>query len=116
MSDHPHAAAAAHAAPAAHAEHEHPTWKQYKWVALWLFVITMVEVWIYYTPFKETPWFVPTLLILSVTKFAIVVMYYMHLKFDHKIYRALFVGSLFIAASTVMALLFLFINRHHATI
>ena len=30
--------------------HEHPTWKQYKWVALILTLITVVEVWIYYIP------------------------------------------------------------------
>jgi hypothetical protein len=31
--------------------HEHPTWKEYKWVALILGLITVVEVWVYYTPF-----------------------------------------------------------------
>ena len=30
--------------------HEHPTWKQYKWVALILTLITVVEVWVYYIP------------------------------------------------------------------
>ena len=34
--------------------HEHPTWKEYKWVALILGLITVVEVWVYYTPFKES--------------------------------------------------------------
>ena len=98
----------------AHADHvhEHPTWKQYKWVALILFAITVIEVWIYYTPFREMPLFAPTLLILSATKFAIVVMFYMHLKYDHKLFRALFTGPLVIAMCTLMALLFLFINRH----
>jgi len=33
--------------------HEHPTWRQYKWVALILTVITAIEVWVYYTPFKN---------------------------------------------------------------
>jgi len=42
--------------------HEHPTWKQYKWVAVILTLITVVEVWIYYTPFKESPFFAPVLL------------------------------------------------------
>ncbi len=70
--------------------HEHPTWKEYKWVALILTLITVVEVWIYYTPFSKTPLFVPTLLIMSVAKFTIVVMFYMHLKYDHKLFRALF--------------------------
>ena len=97
-------------------EHEHPTWKQYRWVAIILVAITALEVWIYYTPYKESPYFVPTLLILSATKFVIVVMFYMHLKYDHKIFRALFTGPLLIAMSTIAALLFLFINRHHVSL
>jgi cytochrome c oxidase subunit 4 len=88
--------------------HEHPTWKQYKWVAVILTLITVVEVWIYYTPFKDSALFVPVLLVMSAVKFAIVVMFYMHLKYDHKLFRALFVGPLIIAAGTLMALMFLF--------
>ena len=88
--------------------HEHPTWKQYKWVALILTLITVVEVWIYYTPFTKSPLFVPTLLIMSAVKFAIVVMFYMHLKYDHRLFRALFTGPLIVAVVTIIALLFLF--------
>ena len=89
--------------------HEHPTWKQYKWVALILTVITIIEVWAYYIPsLVASPIFGPSLLIMSAVKFAIVVMFYMHLKYDHKLFRALFVGPLIIAAGTMMALLFLF--------
>jgi cytochrome c oxidase subunit 4 len=94
----------------AHADHvhEHPTWKQYKWVALWLTLITVAEVWIYYTPFKDSPLFAPVLLVMSAVKFTIVVMFYMHLKYDHKLFRVLFTGPLIIAACTLTALLFLF--------
>jgi cytochrome c oxidase subunit 4 len=89
--------------------HEHPSWKQYKWVALILTVITIVEVWAYYIPAFVASWtFVPALLIMSAVKFAIVVAFYMHLKYDHKLFRALFIGPLIIAASTLVALLFLF--------
>ena len=88
--------------------HEHPTWKQYKWVAVILTLITVVEVWVYYTPLKQSAVFVPMLLIMSAVKFAIVVMFYMHLKYDHKLFRALFIGPLIIAAGTLMALMFLF--------
>ena len=89
--------------------HEHPTWKQYKWVALILTLITIVEVWAYYVPsFVASPAFVPILLIMSALKFAIVVAFYMHLKYDHKIFRALFTGPLMIAMATLISLLFLF--------
>jgi cytochrome c oxidase subunit IV len=89
--------------------HEHPTWKQYKWVALILTLITVVEVWVYYIPsFVASSAFVPSLLIMSAVKFAIVVMFYMHLKYDHKVFRALFVGPLIIAIITMIVLLLLF--------
>ena len=89
--------------------HEHPTWKQYKWVALILTLITVVEVWVYYIPaFVASPFFVPALLIMSAVKFAIVVMFYMHLKYDHKLFRALFTGPLIIAIVTLLVLLLLF--------
>ena len=93
---------------AQHAEHQHPSWKQYKWVALWLTLITVGEVWIYYTSFATTRFFVPTLLVLSATKFAIVVLFYMHLKYDHKIFRVLFTGPLIIAMMTLLAIFALF--------
>jgi cytochrome c oxidase subunit 4 len=89
--------------------HEHPTWKQYKWVALILTVITIFEVWAYYMPaFVRSPAFVPTLLIMSALKFAIVVAFYMHLKYDHRLFRGLFTGPLTIAMATIISLLFLF--------
>jgi cytochrome c oxidase subunit 4 len=90
-------------------EHTHPDWGTYKWVALILALITAFEVWIYYIPsFTATNLFVPTLLILSAVKFTIVVMFYMHLKYDAKLFRALFVGPLTMACFTIVGLLFLF--------
>ena len=101
------ASAEAHAA--AGEVHEHPTWHTYKWVALILTVITIVEVWVYYIPaFVASRLFVPALLIMSAVKFAIVVLFYMHLKYDHKLFRALFTGPLIIAMTTIVALMFLF--------
>ena len=90
-------------------EHDHPTWSTYWKVALILTVITAVEVWIYYIPsFVASKAFVPSLLIMSGVKFVTVVMFYMHLKYDHKLFRALFIGPLIIAALTIVGLLFLF--------
>jgi cytochrome c oxidase subunit IV len=90
-------------------EHAHPTWSTYWKVATVLTLITAVEVWIYYVPkFVASKLFLPTLLILSAAKFAIVVMFYMHLKYDHKLFRALFTGPLIIAMITIISLLFLF--------
>ena len=102
--------AEAHAhAPHAEGEHVHPTWKTYRWVALILFLITVAEVWAYYIPaFVASRAFVPALLIMSAAKFIIVVMFYMHLKYDHRLFRVLFTGPLIIASLTLISLLFLF--------
>jgi cytochrome c oxidase subunit IV len=97
---------------AAHQEgavHEHPTWSIYWKVALVLTVITVAEVWCYYVKsFVASHYFIPTLLMLSAVKFVIVVLFYMHLKYDHKLFRALFAGPLAVAIITITALLFLF--------
>ena len=104
----PHGADA-HGADAHHEEEHHPQWATYWKVALILTLITGVEVWIYYIPaFVATKLFVPSLLIMSAVKFAIVVAFYMHLKYDHKLFRALFIGPLIIAVSTLAGLMFLF--------
>ena len=90
-------------------EHTHPDWGTYKWVALILGLITALEVWIYYLPyFTSTKLFVPTLLFLSAVKFTIVVMFHMHLTYDAKLFRALFVAPLLLASFVMIGLLFLF--------
>jgi cytochrome c oxidase subunit 4 len=99
-----------HHAPVVDAHDQvHIDWKTYRWVALILFVITVGEVWAYYVPgFSSTRWFVPMIIFLGTIKFAIVVMFYMHLKYDSKLFRALFVGPLTIAICILIALMFLF--------
>lgn len=95
---------------------EHPTWSTYWKVALILTLITAVEVWIYYIPsFVASRLFVPSLLIMSAVKFATVVMFYMHLRYDHKLFRVLFTGPLIIASFTLVGLLFLFGHLHIGT-
>lgn len=101
-----HVAADSHAASEAH---HHPTPWTYIKVGGVLTAITIWEVWAYYIPsLVASRIFVPMLLILSAIKFATVVAFYMHLKYDHKLFRALFTGPLLIAALTGISLLFLF--------
>jgi cytochrome c oxidase subunit 4 len=45
---------------------------------------------------------------MSAVKFFLVVAYYMHLKYDHKLFRSLFTGPLLVAGLTMIGLLFLF--------
>lgn len=92
-----------------HAAHSHPSGATYLKVAVILTLITVFEVWAYYIPaLVESPFFNPGLIIMSAFKFAIVVLFYMHLKYDSKLFFALFTGPLIIAMVTILALLFLF--------
>jgi cytochrome c oxidase subunit 4 len=89
------------------AEHSHPTAGTYLRVAAVLIVLTVIEVGVFYVPaFK--PFLAPVLLILSAIKFAIVVMFYMHLKMDSRFFTLLFGGPLLLASGMILGLLFLF--------
>ena len=50
------------------------------------------------------PFFIPLLLLLSAVKFALVAMYYMHLKNDSKLFSGVFVFPLIIATIVILAL------------
>lgn len=92
-----------------HAAHAHPSGNTYLKIFVILTLITVVEVWAYYIPsLVASPLFNPSLVAMSAAKFAIVVLFYMHLKFDHKIFRVLFSGPLIIAMATIVAFMFLF--------
>ena len=85
----------------------HPSAGQYFMIAIILCVITAIEVGIFYLE-GLGHWMIPILTILSIGKFALVAMYYMHLKFDNKLFTTLFVVGLVLAGFVVSVLLFLF--------
>ena len=88
-------------------QHAHPPTSTYLAVAAVLTVITLVEVGVYYAPAFH-PILAPTLLLLSATKFSLVVMFYMHLKSDHVLFRTVFSLPLMLALAVAIALMFLF--------
>src|SRR5919205_678652 len=103
----------AHAEPVAHA---HPSASVYAKVGLVLFVLTAMEVGLYEMTYGEhagafgadlRPFFVPLLLLLSAAKFALVAMFYMHLKVDSRLFTGVFVFPLIIAAVVIIALVVL---------
>ena len=98
-----------HAGPHAHEDHTsgHPTWRTYVVIGVILTVITAIEVAIFYVEALASL-LVPLLLVLSGAKFIIVVMFYMHLKFDSKIFGRVFYAPLFLAALVVLGLIILF--------
>jgi cytochrome c oxidase subunit 4 len=72
-----------------------------------LTVITAVEVAIFYIPFLE-PVLVPLLLVLSAAKFLLVVMFFMHLKFDSKVFTGVFMAGMVLAVFMTTALVVLY--------
>jgi len=81
--------------------------RTYLLVAAVLAVITAVEVAVFYVTVLAR-YLAPILIVLSAAKFALVVMFFMHLKSDHRVFRGLFAGPLAIAVAIVLALMALF--------
>lgn len=93
-------------APAAHAG-RHPGPKEYIRIAIILGVITAAEVAVYYIEgFKEI--LVPLLFFFSFLKFTLVVLWFMHLKFDSRTYARFFVMGLAGAITLFLIVLLLF--------
>ena len=78
---------------AVHAEHKPNSY--YIRVALILAVLTAAETSTYWIDLGAL--FMPALLIMMVIKFFMVVMLFMHLKFDNKLFGVLFYAGLFLA-------------------
>ena len=94
-----------HSADVAHTGH--PTPATYFKVAMALSILTAIEVGIFYVT-QIGYAIIPVLAILSIGKFALVVMYYMHLKFDSKIFSGMFFFGMFVATGVIFALMALF--------
>ena len=90
---------------AEHTEHEQHglTDGGYIKVAIILAVITALELSTYYVDFG--PFFMPSLMIMMVAKFIIVVSYFMHLKFDNKLFSFMFYAGLVLALGCYFAAL-----------
>jgi cytochrome c oxidase subunit IV len=83
--------------------HDHPSDAKY-WVIFGiLVVITAVEVALSYAHIGS--WFLPLLLGLMAVKFWTVVSFFMHLKFDHKLFGVLFYSGLMLAIAVYSAFL-----------
>ena len=72
-------------------------------IAIILAAITGLEVSTYYVDFGVL--FLPALLIMMAIKFVMVVSYFMHLKFDNKIFSFLFYAGLILAVGVYAAFL-----------
>ena len=95
--------------------HRHPEEKPLPRVSVYLFVgfvlavITAVEVAAFYL--NVVDWLLVTVfIVLSLLKFVMVVMFFMHLRYDHKIFSTFFTLGLVLAIGVVLGLITLFDN------
>ena len=94
--------------PALGAAHDgHPSDLQYIGVALILALLTAIEVGISYAKSLGSA-ATPALLIFAVVKFFIVAAYFMHLKFDSKLFTVMFVSGLAFAVTMYCVMLTIF--------
>ena len=89
-----------------HLEH-HPTDRQYVKVAIILSVVTAIEVAIYYVPALRSL-LIPMLLAFAFIKFVMVALWFMHLRFDSRIFRRFFITGIILALAVFAAVLTIF--------
>ena len=87
---------------------EHHADRFFFWIFIWLAIITVAELFVTVVEMVALNRFL--LIVLGVAKFAMVVMYFMHLKGDHKLYQMLFVGPLLLAIAILLSVIALFNN------
>ncbi len=81
----------------------HASIRTYVRVAVILSIITALEFGVIYMR-RLTPIVVPLLLVMSAAKFALVALFFMHLRYEGRALSALFVGPILIAIGLVLAL------------
>jgi cytochrome c oxidase subunit IV len=88
-------------------EHAQAGVRTYLVVAAFLLVLTAMEVVVFYIPALRGV-LVPVLVVLALSKFALVAMFYMHLRFDSAWFAYLLVFPLVIATGLAVYLMWLF--------
>ena len=83
---------------------EHATVGTYVLVALVLTCVTALEVGVIYVR-RLAPIVVPLLLAMSAAKFALVALFFMHLRYESRVPTLLFVGPLLLASGLAVALM-----------
>lgn len=90
-------------------EHEHPSDGTYVKIAAILTLLTAIEVSSYFLENGAVQlsrdFLVSVILVLMVVKFAIVAMYFMHLKFDDPLLSRIFIMGIFIALAVFVVML-----------
>jgi cytochrome c oxidase subunit 4 len=85
-------------------DHAHPGPLEYAQIGVVLAIITAVEVALYYIDIGFTP-LVLVLIVLSAAKFLFVVLWFMHLKFDNRLFSTMFAGGFVLALALFVVVL-----------
>ncbi len=86
-----------HQAQTEHEGRAHPSDRSYVGIALILAVLTALEVASFYVEEQLGALLVPVLVIMMIVKFAMVVAWFMHLRFDSNLFTRVFVSGLVLA-------------------
>jgi cytochrome c oxidase subunit IV len=93
--------------PLSGVEHAHPGPRTYIAVAIWLAIATAAEVALFYVDMPDGL-LIGLLMFFMVVKFTMVVAYFMHLKYDARIFRRLMVTGIALALSVYLIVLLTF--------
>lgn len=86
----------------------HPGPRTYVLVAIVLAIATGLEVGLYYLPGIPNGVMVTLLLFFAVVKFSLVALWFMHLRFDSRLFRRLFVTGIYLAVTVYLIVLVTF--------
>ncbi len=102
-----------HAVEGAEGAHEHASPRTYVIILVILSVVTLLEVGTYFMPaLQERPWLLLFVLsVMAIAKFALVVGYYMHLRYDAAYYRRVFITPLILALAMILVVMVLTATR-----
>jgi len=98
-------------------EHAHPSEWRYIQIALALAIVTAAEVTVYYLSLAKLA-MVIILLVMAVVKFSLVAAFFMHLRFDSRLFRRVFITGIALAITvyTIVLLSFgVFLTNRHVT-
>ena len=90
----------------------HPGAQTYLIIAVFLVILTAMEITVFYVHALR-PVLVPVLIVLGAAKFALVAMFYMHLKYDGWLLTGVFVFPLMMAGILLLSLILLFAYLAH---
>jgi cytochrome c oxidase subunit IV len=85
---------------------------QYWRIGFFLFVLTGLEIGAYYMERSLGPAATPVILALSAAKFILVVMFFMHLKYDSRMFTGIFLFPMALATLVISSLIVLYHILH----